>query len=98
MDRKARTFAALLVIALAFLGGVGLYTYSLQDRLDATTVSFGALEQDRNLLKAKAEVAEGLIDGASASLNQCSAQIDELKSRLALRTPMPGRAGDPPRS
>ena len=94
MDRKARTLARLLAVAVAVLGGMGLYAYSLQDRLDATTVSFGALEQDRNLWKAKAEEAEGLIDGASASLNQCSARIDELKSRLAVRTPLPG----PPRS
>ncbi|MCA0202120.1 MAG: hypothetical protein LCH56_15035 [Proteobacteria bacterium] len=89
MDRKARTFAQLLGIALIIITGVGLYTFSLQDRLDDTQESFGALEQDRNQWKSKAEAAEGLIDGASASLNQCSAQVDELKSRLAVGIPSP---------
>ena len=87
MDSKARTFAQLLVVALIIIAGIGLYTYSLQDRLDDTVDSFGALEQDRNQWKSKAEAAEGLIDGASASLNQCSAQVDVLKSRLALGIP-----------
>jgi hypothetical protein len=69
--------------------GVGLYTYSLQDRLDATMESFSALEQDRNLWKSKAEEAEGIIDTASASLNQCSAQVDDLKSRLVMAPKAP---------
>lgn len=87
MDRKARTFARLLVVALIFMTGVGMYAFSLHDRLDDTVESFGALEQDRNQWKSKAEAAEGLVEGASASLNQCSAQIDELKSRLAFSIP-----------
>lgn len=87
MDRKARTLAQLLAVALIIITSVGLYTFSLQDRLDDTVESFGALEQDRNQWKSKAEAAEGLVDGASASLNQCSAQIDELKSRLAVSMP-----------
>jgi hypothetical protein len=87
MNRKTRTFAQLLVVALIVMTGVSLYTYSLQDRLDDTVESFGALEQDRNQWKSKAEAAEGLIDGASASLNHCSAQVDELKSRLARSFP-----------
>ncbi len=84
MDRRARPFAHLLAVALIIMTGVGLYTYSLQDRLDATTESFGALEQDRNLWKSKAEQAEGILDTASASLNQCSAQVEDLKSRLVM--------------
>lgn len=83
MDRRARTFAQLLAVALIIIAGTGLYTYSLQDRLDATVDSFGALEQDRNQWKSKAEEAEGLIDGASVSLDQCSAQVETLKSQLA---------------
>jgi hypothetical protein len=83
MDRRARTFAQLLAVALIIIAGTGLYTYSLQVRLDATVDSFGALEQDRNLWKSKAEKAEGVIDGASASLDQCSAQVETLKSQLA---------------
>lgn len=89
MDRKARTFAQLLTVALIIIAGVGVYTFSLQGRLDDTVESFGALEQDRNQWKSKAEAAEGLIDGASASLDQCSAQVDELKSRLAVSRPAP---------
>lgn len=89
MDRKARTFAQLLAVALIIMTGVGLYTFSLQARLDDTVESFGALERDRNQWKAKAEAAEGLVDGASASLDQCSAQVDELKSRLAVSLPSP---------
>lgn len=84
MDRKARALAQALAAALIIMTGVGLYTFSLRDRLDDTIESFGALEQDRNRWKSKAEAAEGLIDGASASLNQCSARVDELKSRLAV--------------
>lgn len=87
MDHKARTFAQLLAVALIIMTGVGFYAYSLHDRLDDTVESFGALEQDRNQWKSKAEAAEGLIDGASASLDQCSAQVDELKSRLAVSFP-----------
>ncbi len=87
MDRKARTFARLLAVALIIMAGVGTYAVSLHDRLDDTVESFGALEQDRNQWKSKAEAAEGLVEGASASLNQCSAQIDELKSRLAFSIP-----------
>ncbi|MCC6913145.1 MAG: hypothetical protein IT566_05540 [Rhodospirillaceae bacterium] len=89
MDRKARTFAQLLVAALIIMTGTGFYAFSLRDRLDDTVESFGALEQDRNQWKSKAETAEGLIDGASASLDQCSAQVDELKSRLAVGIPSP---------
>lgn len=87
MDRRARTFAQLLAVALIIIAGVGLYTYSLQDRLDATMDSFGALEQDRNLWKSKAEQAEGIIDTASASLNQCTAEVENLKSRIAVSAP-----------
>lgn len=86
MDRRARPFAQLLALALVVTAGVGLYTYSLHDRLDATLESFGALEQDRNVWKSKAEEAEGLIDTASASLNQCSAQVEDLKSLLVTGT------------
>jgi hypothetical protein len=89
MDRRARPYAQLLAVALIFVAGVSLYAYSLQDRLDATTESFGALEQDRNLWKSKAEEAEGLIDSASASLNQCSAQVEDLKSRLVMAPSRP---------
>jgi Tfp pilus assembly protein PilO len=89
MDRKARTLAQLLAVALMIMTGVGLYTFSLLDRLDDTQESFGALERDRNQWKSKAEAAESLIDGASASLNQCSAQVDALKSRLAVSVPEP---------
>jgi hypothetical protein len=84
MNGRARPFAQLLAAALIAVAGVGLYTYSLHDRLDATMDSFGALEQDRNLWKSKAEEAEGIIDTASASLNQCSAQVEALKSRLTM--------------
>ncbi len=89
MNRKARTFARLLAPALIIMAGVGTYTFSLQGRLDDTVKSFDALEQDRNQWKSKAEAAEGLIDGASASLDQCSAQVDELKSHLAAGVPSP---------
>ncbi|MGE3476225.1 MAG: hypothetical protein AB7H70_10520 [Rhodospirillaceae bacterium] len=89
MDRKIRTFAQLLAAALIIMTGTGLYAFSLQDRLDDTVESFGALEQDRNQWKSKAEAAQGLIDGASASLDQCSAQVDDLKSRLAVGLPSP---------
>ncbi len=89
MDCKARTFAQLLAVALISMTGVGLYTYSLQDRLEDTVESFSALEQDRNQWKSKAEAAEGLIDGASASLDQCSAQVDDLKSQLSVSIPSP---------
>ncbi|MGE3334488.1 MAG: hypothetical protein AB7I36_12660 [Rhodospirillaceae bacterium] len=88
MDRKARTYARLLVVALMIMAGVGTYAFSLHDRLADTVESFGALEQDRNQWKSKAEAAEGLIDGASASLNQCSAQVDELKSQLFVSMPL----------
>jgi hypothetical protein len=87
MDRRARRVGQLLAVAFVVVAGVGLYTYSLQDRLEATTDSFNALEQDRNLWKSKAEEAEGLIDTASASLDQCSAQIETLKSRLVVSAP-----------
>lgn len=87
MNRKAHALGHLLTLALVVVIGFGAYSYSLKHQLDATMVSFGALEQDRNLWKSKAEAAKGLVDGASSSLNQCSAQVDELKSRLILRTP-----------
>jgi hypothetical protein len=83
MDRRARPYVQLLAVALVAMAGAGLYAYSLQDRLDATMDSFGALEQDRNLWKSRAEQAEGIIDTASASLDHCSAQVETLKSRLA---------------
>lgn len=89
MERRARLFGQLLAVALIVIAGVGLYTYSLQDRLDAAMNSFGALEQDRNLWKSKAEEADGIIDSASASLNQCTAQVDDLKSRLTMTSHAP---------
>lgn len=84
MDRRTRRFAQLSAVALIMAAGVGLYTYSLQDRLDAAMESFSALEQDRNIWKSKAEQAEGVVDNASESLNQCSAEVETLKSRLAV--------------
>jgi hypothetical protein len=92
MDGRARTFAQLLAVALIIIAGTGFYTYSLQARFDAAVDSFAALEQDRNLWKSKAEQAKGVIDGASASLNRCSAQIDTLKSQLAVRRPEGSRS------
>jgi hypothetical protein len=82
MDRRARILGQSLALALIAIAGIGLYTYSLQGRLDAAMDSFGALEQDRNIWKAKAEQADGILDTASASLTQCGAQVDDLKSRL----------------
>ena len=83
MDRKSRFYGQGLAVALILLAGIGGYTLSLKHRLDATVSSIGALEQDRNQWKSKAEQAAGLVDGASASLEQCSAQVDVLKSSLA---------------
>jgi hypothetical protein len=82
MERKARVFGQLLGLALIVIAGIGLHTYSLGHRLEAAMDSFGALEQDRNLWKSKAEEAGGIIDMASTSLTQCSAQVDDLKARL----------------
>lgn len=84
MDNKERAFAPMLALALIIMTSVSLYAYSLHARLEATMESFSALEQDRNGWKSKAEHAEGIIDTASASLNYCSAQIDDLKSQLVM--------------
>lgn len=82
MDR-ARLFAHLLAVALIFITGMGAYSYALHHRLDDTLQSIGALEQDRNVWKSKAESAAGLVDTASTSLNQCSAKVEDLKLLLA---------------
>lgn len=87
MNRSSRLAAHGLIAAIMILAGIGLYSHTLSSRLAATQASFSALEQDRNLWKSKAERAEGVIDSAAASLNQCSAQVDDLKSRLAMTPP-----------
>lgn len=87
MDRRARLFAPLLAVALILVTGMGAYSYSLQHRLDDTLNSIGALEQDRNIWKSKAEKAAGLVDTASISLNQCSAKVENLRSLLANTSP-----------
>ncbi len=89
MDRRSRVFAQMLAVALIAAAGIGVYSYVLQDRLDATLESIAALEQDRNLWKAKAEQAEGVIDAASASLAHCSAEVETLKSRPVSPLPSP---------
>lgn len=95
MDRRSSLFTHLLAVALIVATGMGAYGYSLQHRLDATLDSIGALEQDRNLWKAKAERAEGLVDTASTSLNQCSAKIEDLNWLLATAAPRAsGAAGE----
>ncbi len=91
MEKRTRLFAQALAVALIVVAGVGLYTYTLQDRLDATLESIGALEQDRNVWKSKAERAEGVIDTASASLNTCSAQVETLRAQL-VSAPLAPRA------
>lgn len=87
MNKISRLFAHLLAVALIVVTGVGAYSYAVQHRLEATLDSIGALEQDRNLWKAKAERAEGLVDNASTSLNQCSAKVEDLTWLLATATP-----------
>lgn len=89
MDRRHRIFAPMLAIALTAIAGFGIYSYSLQYRLDATRESIDALERDRNIWKAKAEKAEGVIETASASLDHCSAEIDTLKSQLIVAPASP---------
>ncbi|MGE4064276.1 MAG: hypothetical protein AB7E79_12990 [Rhodospirillaceae bacterium] len=88
MDRRARILAQALAVTLIILAGLGVYAYALEDRLSATQESFTALEQDRNLWKSKAEEAAGVIDTASASLDQCSKQIETLRSRLVMKAPL----------
>jgi len=87
MDKRSRLFRHLLAVTLIVATGVGAYGYSVQHRLDATLDSIGALELDRNLWKAKAERAEGLVDNASTSLNQCSAKVEDLTRLLATASP-----------
>ena len=89
MDGRTRIFGRSLAVALIVITGIGLYTYSLRSRLDAAMHSFGAFEQDRNIWKAKAEEADGILDMASTSLTQCSAQVDDLKSRLTTTSHSP---------
>lgn len=76
-------------VAFTVIAGFGIYIYSLQYRLDATLESIDALERDRNIWKAKAEKAEGVIDTASASLDRCSAEVDTLKSQLIVAPASP---------
>ena len=87
MERRAQIFARMLAVALIGLVGAGFHAYSLEGRLEATQESIGALEQDRNLWKSKAEEAEGVIEAASASLDHCSAQVVTLKSQLVAPGP-----------
>ncbi len=93
MDKRSRLFTHLLAVALIVVTGVGAYSYSVQHRLNATLESIGALEQDRNLWKSKAEKSEGLVDTASTSLNQCSAKIENLEALLATAAPTSGASG-----
>ena len=93
MDKRSRLFTHLLAVALIVVTGVGAYSYTVQHRLAATLDSIGALEQDRNLWKAKAEKAEGLIDNASTSLNQCSAKVEDLTWLLATAGPRMSSGG-----
>jgi len=82
VNRRVRPFAWLAALLLIILAGGGIYAYSLQKILDDTQDSVRALEQDRNMWKAKAEAAEGLIGTASSSLNRCTARVDELQTFL----------------
>ncbi len=93
MDKRSRLFTHLLAVALIVVTGVGAYSYSVQHRLAATLDSIGALEQDRNVWKAKAEQAEGLVDSAATSLNQCSAKVEDLKWLLASAAPRASGSG-----
>jgi len=83
MYGKTRVLAQLLTVATLLLVGTGLYTFSLESRLEATLESIMAVEQDRNAWKSKAEQAEGSIEAAAISLDQCTARIGAFQGRRA---------------
>ncbi len=87
MDRKLRTTAQLLALAFFMIVGLGVYIYMLNSDIQATRHSIAAVEKDRNSWKSRFDEAEAKTETAAASLTQCTAQVQELQSRIEASAP-----------
>ncbi len=93
MDSKTRTLAQVIAVAFFVVVGIGVYAYTLHSDLEATRHSITAVEKDRNSWKSQFDEAQAKGVSATASLEQCTAQVQDLQSQIEASVPVQAPAG-----
>ena len=82
MSDSTRIMSRLLALAFFIVVGLGIYAYSAWSHLQTTRSSLVALQLDRDSWKTKFNDEQKDSTAQKTSLNQCTAQIQDLQAQV----------------